>query len=277
VEATFETLASGYGLVEGPTWAPDGSLYFSDVLGGGVYRRDPQGTLETVIPKRRGVGGIALHAEGGLVVGGRDLIHVNGASTRTLLSVPDLLGWNDLCTDARGRIWAGSVRFRVFDRDATPIAGECWRVDSRERAAPVYSDVLHANGIAVSPEQDWIVHSDTRRSKLWVHDLDAAGTPSGRRSFPVEGAPDGLAFDSAGCVWVAIAGGGRVDRFTPEGKRDLSLTIPARMVTSLCFAGEDLQELIVVTADHTEQPELRGSVLRTRLDVAGAPVHPARV
>jgi gluconolactonase len=76
VEARFETLASGYGLVEGPTWAPDGSLYYSDVLGGGVYRRDPSGAIETVIPKRRGVGGIALHAEGGLVVGGRDLVHV---------------------------------------------------------------------------------------------------------------------------------------------------------------------------------------------------------
>jgi gluconolactonase len=277
VEAGFETLASGYGLVEGATWAPDGSLYFSDVLGGGVYRRDATGAIETVIPKRRGVGGIALHAEGGLVVGGRDLIHVNGATTRTLLSVPDLPGWNDLCTDARGRIWAGSVRFRVFDRDATPIAGECWRVEAPGRAKPVYDDVLHANGIALSPEEDWIVHSDTRRSQLWVHDLDPAGTPTGRRAFSVEGAPDGVAFDAAGCVWVAIAGGGRVDRFTPDGQVDRSLEIPARMVTSLCFAGDDLQELIVVTADHTEQPELRGSVLRRRLDVAGAPVHPARI
>ncbi len=277
MEARFETLASGYGLVEGPTWAPDGSLFWSDVLGGGVHRRDPRGAIETVIPKRRGVGGIALHADGGLVVGGRDLIHVNGTSTRTLLSVPDLPGWNDLCTDARGRVWAGSVRFRVFDPDAKPVAGECWRLEGAGRATPVYDDVLHANGIALSPGEDWIAHADTRRARLWVHDLDAAGNPSGRRAFAVEGAPDGLAFDEAGCVWVAIAGGGRVDRFTPAGRVDRSLAVPARMVTSLCFAGDDLRELIVVTADHAEQPERRGSVLRARLDVAGAPVHPARI
>jgi gluconolactonase len=277
VSTAFETLASGYGLVEGPTWTPDGALVWSDVLGGGVYRRDPTGAIETLIPKRRGVGGIALHADGGLVVGGRDLIHVKDGVSRTLLSVPDLPGWNDLATDARGRVWAGSVRFRVFDPAVTPVPGECWRVDAASRGAPVYDGVLHANGIALAPDERWLVHADTRSEVLWVHDLDADGNVSGRRAFPVEGAPDGLAFDTAGCVWVAIAGGGRVERFTPAGRVDRRLAVPARMVTSVCFAGDDLRELIVVTADRTDEPSLRGSVLRTRVDVSGATVHPARI
>jgi gluconolactonase len=277
VSAAFETLASGYGLVEGPTWAPDGSLFWSDVLGGGVFRRDPRGSVETVIPKRRGVGGIALHAEGGLVVGGRDLIHVQNGATRALLSIEGLPGWNDLCADARGRVWAGSVRFRVFDPDAQPRPGECWRVEAEGRARLMYDAVLHANGIALSPDERWLAHSDTRGRVLWAHDLDAGGNVSRRRAFAVDGAPDGLAFDAAGCVWVAIAGGGRVDRFTPEGRVDRSLAVPARMVTSLCFAGSDLRDLIVATADHAHDPALRGCVLRTRLDVGGAPVPPARI
>lgn len=277
MSATFETLASGYGLVEGPTWAPDGCLLWSDVLGGGVYRRDPGGRIDSVIPKRRGVGGIALHADGGVVVGGRDLIHVQGGATRTLLSIEGLPGWNDLCTDARGRVWAGSVRFRVFDPDATPVPGECWRVEAEGRATQLYGGVLHANGIALSPDERWLVHSDTRGQLLWAHDLDAEGNVSKRRAFRVDGAPDGLAFDAAGCVWVAIAGGGRIDRFTPDGRVDRSLAVPARMVTSLCFAGSDLRDLIVVTADHVHDPALRGCVLRTRVDVAGAKVHPARI
>ena len=273
----FETLASGYGLVEGPTWAPDGSLFWSDVLGGGVFRRAPDGSIETLVPKRRGVGGLALHADGGIVVGGRDLIHVKDAVTRTLLTIEGLPGWNDLCTDARGRVWAGSVRFRVFDADAKPVPGECWRVEAEGRATRMYDGVLHANGIALSPDERWLVHSDTRGQVLWAHDLDAEGNVSKRRAFPVDGAPDGLAFDAAGCVWVALADGGRVERFTPEGRVDRTLAVPARMVTSLCFAGPDLRELIVVTADHANDPSLRGCVLRTRSDVRGAPVHPARV
>lgn len=274
---SFETLASGYGLVEGPTSAPDGSLYWSDVLGGGVYRCDAGGAVTTVIPKRRGVGGIALHAAGGLVVGGRDLVHVRDGASRTLLALEGLPGWNDLCTDARGRVWAGSVRFRVFDPGVEPVPGECWRVDSEGRATRMYDGVLHANGIALSPDERWLVHSDTRRRLLWAHDLDADGNVSKRRALPVDGAPDGLAFDAAGCVWVAIADGGRVERLTPDGRVDRTLAVPARMVTSLCFAGPELRELIVVTADHALEPARKGSVLRTRLDVAGALVHPARI
>lgn len=277
MNATFETLASGYGLVEGPTWAPDASLFWSDVLGGGVTRRAPDGALETVVPKRRGVGGIALHADGGLVVGGRDLIHVRGGVSRTLLSLAGLPGWNDLTTDARGRVWAGSVRFRVFDPDASVVPGECWRVDAAGQGTELYGGVLHANGIALSPDERWLAHSDTRGRVIWAHDLDADGNVSKRRALPVEGAPDGLAFDAAGCVWVALADGGRIERVTPEGRVDRTLAVPARMVTSLCFAGSDLRDLVVVTADHAEHPALRGCVLRTRLDVAGAPVHPARI
>jgi xylono-1,5-lactonase len=277
VRCDFETLASGYGLVEGPTWAPDGSLFWSDVLGGGVFRRDARGQVATVVPKRRGVGGIALHADGGLVVGGRDLVHVREGVTRTLLALEGLPGWNDLCADARGRVFAGSVRFRVFDPDAVPVPGECWRVEAEGRATRLYDGVLHANGIALAPDERWLAHSDTRGRVLWAHDLDAHGDVSRRRALPVDGAPDGLAFDASGCVWVAIAGGGRVDRLTPEGRVDRSLDVPARMVTSLCFAGDDLRELIVVTADHTGEPALRGCVLRTRIDVAGAPAPPARI
>ena len=39
----WEVLAHGYGLAEAPTIDTDGSVVFSDVLGGGVYRLDGSG------------------------------------------------------------------------------------------------------------------------------------------------------------------------------------------------------------------------------------------
>src|SRR5262245_39019035 len=93
----FEILASGYGLVEGPTEDPQGRIVFSDVLGGGVYGVDRGGAVTTLVPKRRGVGGIALHAAGGVVCSGRDIAHVRENTTRTLFGIPGLPGWNDLC------------------------------------------------------------------------------------------------------------------------------------------------------------------------------------
>jgi sugar lactone lactonase YvrE len=92
-----------------------------------------------------------------------------------------------------------------------------------------------------------------------------------------DGQPDGLAVDVEGGVWVASAGGGRVDRYLTSGRVERSVRVPARIVTSVCFAGRDRCDLIVTTADHAEHPDLRGCVLRTRVAVAGAPVHPARI
>jgi gluconolactonase len=274
----FETLASGYGLVEGPTVDDAGNLYFSDVLGGGVYRlASDDRTVTTVVPKRRGVGGIALHADGGLVLSGRDLVHVREGETRLLFGIEGLPGWNDLCTDTRGRVYAGALRFMVFDRDAEPVPGECWRVDAEGRATRLYGGVVHANGIALSPAEDRIYHSDTRAGVVHVHDLVDGEAVNGRRFEFAAGAPDGMAIDETGGVWVASAGSGCVVRLTPKGDVDRRVEVPARVVTSLCFAGGDRRALYVTTADNTDVPALGGCVLRTEIDVAGAPVHPARV
>jgi len=275
----FETLASGFGLVEGPTVDADGGIVFSDVIGGGVHRLSPAGAVELVVPKRRGVGGIALHAAGGLVLSGRDLVHVREGTTRTLFSIPDLPGWNDLCTDAAGRVYAGALRFAVFDAAAEPVPGECWRIDAAGQGTRLYGDVVHPNGIALSPDERTLYHSDTRRGVLVVHELAADGSARRRRELavPGPGRPDGIAVDALGGVWVAIAGGGRVDRYLPDGTLERSLEVPASLVTSLCFAGADRRDLVVVSADHREEPGRRGSLFRTRVDVEGAPVAAARI
>ena len=62
----FETLATGYGLIEGPRTDEQNRLYYSDVRGGGVFRRSPDGEIETLIADRKFVGGIALNVEFGL-------------------------------------------------------------------------------------------------------------------------------------------------------------------------------------------------------------------
>ena len=273
-----ETLASGYGLIEGPTVDGDGNLFFSDVLGGGVYRRDPDGVITTVVPKRRGVGGIVLHADGGIVVSGRDILHVREGQNRRLLAVEGVLGWNDICADSAGRVYAGSIRFAVFDADTQPVPGELWRIDGQDQAVVLYDDVVHANGVALSPGGGTIYNSDTRRNVILVHTLADDGTAGDRRAFHFPpGAPDGIAIDAQGLLWVASARGGCVARMTPDGEIDRIVDVPAQTVTSLCFGGDEGRDLYVVTADNTEAPDRGGTIFRIPVDVAGAPVHPARI
>lgn len=258
---------------------PRDRLYFSDARGGGVYRRAPDGEVETIVAKRRGVGGIALHAEGGIVISGKDVCHVRDGHSRTVFRRDGVPGFNDLFTDAEGRVLVGSQRFNPFAEGAKSIPGELYRIGPGGEAEELYADVALTNGIGFSPDGRRLYHSDSSRGHVLLHDVAADGSVANRRIFAESqgGAPDGLAVDEAGCVWVALFGAGCVARHTPSGELDLRIDVPARSVASLCFGGSDRRDLYVATGDNTQDPSLRGSVFRTRVEVPGLPAPTARV
>ena len=114
---------------------------------------------------------------------------------------------------------------------------------------------------------------------MWAHDYDD-GTVSNRRLFVRGGEfmPDGLAIDEAGNVWVAdVSGSGALRGFAPDGGEVGRVEVPAKMVTSVCFGGADRRDLYIVTGDNTADPDRRGTIFRTRAEVAGCAVALARV
>jgi sugar lactone lactonase YvrE len=91
------------------------------------------------------------------------------------------------------------------------------------------------------------------------------------------GAPDGLAVDVEGGVWVAMCFGGQVRRYEPSGKLSTVVTVPASLTTSVAFGGPDHRQLFITTglvdlsaADLLEQPHA-GSVFVCEPGVAGLP------
>jgi gluconolactonase len=277
--AMIDMLAWGFGLIEGPRPDPAGNLYFSDVTRGGVHRLAPDGSVTVAVPKRRGVGGIALHADGGLVLSGRNICHVRDGETRIVFELPDVGGFNDLFTDAAGRVYVGSLRDDPFSVGADRTPGEAYRIDTDGHVTQIYGDVGLTNGIGFSPDGRRLYHSDSAIQSILVHDVDADGNvdASSREVFArvKGGVPDGLAVDDEGGVWVAVYGGNRVERFARDGTSDRSITVPAEGVTSLAFAGPDLSDLIVVSADNTAHPEREGTVFLVPADEVGARGLPA--
>jgi D-xylonolactonase len=275
----LETLAYGYGLLEGPRVDANDDLYFSDVPNGGVYRRSPNGEVSTVIPRRRGVGGIVLHADGGVVVSGKSICHVKDGQTRILFQRDDIPGFNDIFTDSAGRVYVGSLRSDPFKEGArTP--GELWRVEGEGKATEMYGNVGLTNGIGFSPDGKMIYHADSAGPHLIVHDVAPDGTMTNRRAIAQMASgtiPDGLCVDEAGCIWVAVYGGRCVTRYTPDGKLDRKIEVPAKAVTSVCFGGKDRRDLYIVTANNTEVPDRKGTIFRTRVEAPGVSVPLARV
>jgi D-xylonolactonase len=279
----MQEVATGYGLIEGPVWEPDQGLYFSDVLNGGVYRLRLDDSISEVVPRRRGVGGMALHASGGIVVSGRDVSYapLSGAEGKVLLTPaqasPDAIGFNDLTTDALGRIYVGSLAFRVFGGEA-PKPGRLHRINLDGSVDTLSDGVMLTNGLGFSPDGRSLYHSDSRAPGVRVYEVAADGAVGPWRMFASlgQGTPDGLKVAEDGSVWVADARGGRVAVFNPDGSHRTDVKIPLPMVTSLCFGG-DLRDLYVVTGSDGGPKENCATIFRMRVDVAGLPLSAARV
>lgn len=280
----MEELATGYGLIEGPVWDDSRGLIYSDVINGGVFCIGLDDKVSQIIEHRRGIGGMALHENGGIVVSGRNIALKPSDGGGTVVLLPDdpdggCIGFNDITTDAKGRIYAGALSFRPVGSDDTPKPADLFLIDLDGSSRKVGGDVMLTNGLGVSPDGTKLYHSESRRGLIRVYDVEAKGDLGPHRTFVDTGdvTPDGLAMAVDGSVWVAMADGGRVDVFEPDGKLRRSIPCPLPMATSLCFGGSDLMDLYVVTGSRNSGRDNAGTVYRTRADVAGLPMAPAAV
>jgi sugar lactone lactonase YvrE len=261
-------VASGFDALEGPVVDGAGNLYVSEIKRGGVLRLRPNGDVDTVVSDRTDIGGLCLHARGGLVVSGPDLSHIDGDGQRVLLDLVDVpakqapaMGFNDIHTDRDGNVLAGVRR-----QDAP---GELLRVTG-ERQHEVVHDDLYPNGIAYSPDGDRLYAVDMDRRRVLV-------LGSGIWSFSTEivpGLPDGLATDDDGFVWIAFYRGGCVARFDPDGSLARVVTMPVEKPLSLCFGGPDRTDLYIVTGSSGAET---GSVFVLPVDAPGTPVPAVRI
>jgi len=132
----------------------------------------------------------------------------------------------------------------------------------------------------MSPGQDRLYFSDTRRYTTWQFDLDVrTATLSNRRVFVDHSTPrdrpDGACIDAEGHLWNAIFAAGRVVRFTPDGTVATVIQLPVTNPTCVCFGGKDLRTLYITTArkfldrSQLRREPLAGSVLAVELDVGG--------
>ncbi len=260
----FERLVGGHVLVEGPREDGEGGVLFSDVVGGGVWRWTGGKRATAVLEGRRGVGGLVLHAKGGVVVSGRDVVvaGARGGDRELLGARSGMTGFNDLVTEDDGGLLVGALRFRPGAGD-DPVPGEVWRVPPRRGGDPsvLLEGVVWPNGIGLSPDGATVYVSDFQAGEVLRCDADGGNRAVFARV--PDGAPDGLAVEADGDVWVALGPGGGIARLTPDGELRERFDVPgADFVSSVSFAGED--DLLVATA---------GALLRARgIGVRGRPV-----
>lgn len=108
------------------------------------------------------------------------------------------------------------------------------------------------NGLAFVPDGDTMYFCDTPTRHIQAFTLNpATGAIIGERHFgdcERPGHPDGAGPDKQGYLWVAHLGGGRVTRFTPEGRVDRVVPLSVERPTACCFGGEELDTLFVTSS-----------------------------
>ncbi|WP_300608761.1 SMP-30/gluconolactonase/LRE family protein [Trebonia sp.] len=278
VAREWTVLARGFGVLEAPAVADDG-VYFSDVTGGGVYRVGQSGTPpEVVIPKRKGVGGLALHRAGGIVITGRDVRQVGAGDDRVLLESSDVCSpegtvtsFNDFSVGPDGELYIGTVQTPIGRQradDELVSSGDLIVVRQPGVVNVIATGIGSANGCAYSTSHLYQVDSANRKVVRVDH---STGRVDSYSTTAIDGIPDGVALDAESNLWIAFYGGGCLAAFDPQGELLRVVDVPARGVTSVCF-GVSEQTVYATTEDHEDDPRLRGCLLVASIDVLGAAI-----
>ncbi len=276
-----DVIATGFGLPEGPVYDElQDRVVLTDASGGGVWAVDLEsGGTSCVVEHRRGIGGLALHADGGCVISGRNVAWKRGDETVVLIeqhSPSPTARFNDLTTSPEGGVYVGSIDYDLgTGRINQP--GDLFYVDPGGNARVVASGLELTNGLGVSPDGTTLYHVDTGPRVLYRYAIvDADGSLSDREEvlrWP-DCTPDGLAIAASGHVLVAVAqhgASGFISVVAPDGTEDDRWAVPYDHVTSLCVGGRD-GRTVFVTAGGSASPAARtGALVRLDQQIDGLP------
>jgi sugar lactone lactonase YvrE len=278
-------------LGEGARWdARRNELLRVDILAGRVYRDrvDDAGGLVRVrtyqVPGTVGAVAPVHGGDGWILAAGQSFVHLGSdGSLRPIGDVaPAGTRMNDAACDPQGRLWAGTLA-----DDHHEGGGALHRLDQRGQTELVLGDLTISNGLGWSPDSAtmYLVDSGPRVVHAFAFDPDRGTISQGRVLITVAedvGAPDGMTVDAAGDLWVAIYGGGRVHRYSPEGVLRQVMRVPAEQTTCCAFAGPGLHWLYVTTGtegwsdDDRRADPAAGLVYRLDTDATGRPAEPFR-
>ena len=252
-------------LGECPVWDDEsGRMLWVDLWGGQLHTTDTTTGTTTTIEISPPLSAVALTARGTRVVtSGLCILELAHDGTRHLADVPEdpCMRVNDAAVDPAGRLWLGTMGLPHRPKRA----GALWRLDpGADAPARVVGGATLANGIAWSPAGDTMYFVDSLRQRITAFPFEAADGSIGPGETFVEvpaqdGMPDGIAVDADGAVWVALAGGSAVGRYSSSGELEDRIGLPVRYPTSCAFGGPGLDGLFVTSGCRPADPGERAA------------------
>jgi gluconolactonase len=281
----FTVIARDLGFTEGPVWAPDGTLWVVSITHNAIYNLTPDGDIIQKVDTKGGPNGLTVDADGAVYICQNGGVYGGTPNTEPGIQVwrdgtleyivkgggefgPDAP--NDLCFGPDGRLYFTDPRGDEGPDINDPTTSRPGRLYSCNRDG---SDlVMHwigpvlMNGLAFTPAGDalYVIQTMTPQP-IWRLPFDKV-TGLGE---PVEfcrlmsGAPDGMAIDRDGKLWVGANHDNTIQVFNTDGSYLKSVPLPeGTNAANVCFGGENLDILFVAGSG-------AGTVLRAQAEVPG--------
>jgi sugar lactone lactonase YvrE len=275
-----------YGCVigENPLWHPiEKRLYWCDIPTGRIFRYEPSTKKHELFYQGDVVGGFTIQADGALLLfmakGAVKLWH-NNTLTTVIAEIPEEREsrFNDVIADPLGRVFCGTMA-------TGQRPGRLYRLDPSLQITLLLEGIACPNGLGFTLDRKGIYFTDSYAHSIYLFDYDEQhGTLSNQRVFvrvsQEEGLPDGMTLDSLGYVWSAQWDGSAVVRYTPQGKEERRIPIPAKKASSLIFGGEDYTDIYVTSAggdNKAVEGAAAGAVFRLNLGIPGVPEFFSRI
>jgi sugar lactone lactonase YvrE len=295
-ERDVRTVLDGMSYLECPRWH-DGRLYVSDFYTQQVLAVDlDDGAAPESVARVPGQpSGLGWLPDGSmLVVSMRDrrVLRVrDGGEPEAHADLTELAPWhlNDMVVDGSGRAYVGNFGFDLMAGAPIRRTGII-RVDPDGSAALAADDLAFPNGTVITDDGGTLVVAETLGGRLTAFDIGADGELSDRRVWArlsevadtddlgelIAGggvAPDGMALDAEGAVWVADALGGRVLRVR-EGGEVVEEIAPGIGVFACALGGADGRTLVMCAApsfaEHERRDTREAKLLACEVDVPRA-------
>ena len=179
---------------------------------------------------------------------------VNDDNTRTLLydgSKYEIRNGNDAKVGPDGRFYIGTqCGLRVGESDK--IDGKLYSIDKDGNVKVLLDNLILSNGFDWSMDEKRFYHTDSATGTIKEYNFDKESGDisfTGREVY-VEGV-DGFTIDQNDHLYVACWGHGHVAVVdTKDMQIKDYIPVPAHIPASCCFAGKDMDKLVVVSANY---------------------------
>jgi gluconolactonase len=264
------------GYCEGIVFDRAGQAYVSDTQHGTIYKISPDGKTSvwatTAAPNGHKIlaDGTHLVADKGAVLhldaNGKKLRDASSESGGKPLRSP-----NDLSIDPKGGFYFTDPGGSGVEK---PI-GTVHYVDPQGKTHTIAEGLAFPNGIVLRPDGKTLLVGESGHNRILIFDVAAPGKIGNRRVFAtlptkqgdqIENAPDGMALDEAGNLYVAHYGMHTVQVLSADGKLLRSYPGGNLTTSNVAFAGPNLDQLYITGALADEKTS-KGALWR--LDLKG--------